>query len=130
MSMLDPAQLAELEALMSAREKVLHEEVRVALEARADGPSVLGQQVDDAVAHGEERLRQGIEHAELQRDQEELRDIETARERIASGHYGECIDCGVEIGFERLKAQPTAVRCLACQTRYEQTHDAAPRYSS
>ncbi|EKO3713591.1 TraR/DksA family transcriptional regulator [Vibrio cincinnatiensis] len=30
-----------------------------------------------------------------------------------------CLSCGVEIPPERLEAQPTAVRCVSCQTRKE-----------
>ncbi len=130
MSALTPAQLKDIESLLAEREKVLQEEVRDAHEARAERPSAIGPQVDDPVAQGEERFRHGIEHAELQRDQQELRDIDTARERIAAGEYGECVDCGNDIGFERLKAQPIAMRCLECQERYERTHDPAPRYTT
>jgi RNA polymerase-binding protein DksA len=128
MSALTKPRLKEIESLLSQREKVLQAEVRDAHEAEAARPSAQGPQVDDEVAQGEQRFRHGIEHAELQRDQEELRDIDAARERIAAGRYGQCIDCGADIAFERLKAQPTAARCVACQTRYEKTHDAAPRY--
>lgn len=130
MSGLSKPRLKEIETLLSEREKALQAEVRAAHEAQASRPSAQGPQVDDDVAQGEQRFRHGIEHAELQRDQEELRDIDTARERIAAGTYGHCIDCGTDIAFERLKAQPTATRCVACQTRYEKTHDAAPRYTT
>jgi RNA polymerase-binding transcription factor DksA len=73
-------------------------------------------------------VRAGIEHAELQRDLQELREIDAARERIADGRYGECVDCGQPIALERLKAQPTAQRCIACQAAYEKTHRG--RYSA
>mgnify|MGYP006148091351 CR=1 FL=1 len=29
---------------------------------------------------------------------------ESARERMRAGDYGQCIDCGVDIAFERLQA--------------------------
>jgi DnaK suppressor protein len=49
--------------------------------------------------------------------------------RIEGGSYGTCTDCGVEIGYDRLRANPAAIRCMACQTRFEKTHagSAAPR---
>ena len=130
MSGLSKSRLKEIETLLNEREKTLQAEVRAAHEEEAARPSAQGPQVDDDVAQGEQRFRHGIEHAELQRDQEELRDIDTARERIAAGSYGQCIDCGTDIAFERLKAQPTATRCVACQTLYEKTHDPAPRYTT
>ena len=56
------------------------------------------------------------------RDITELRMLEAARERMAQGTYGICINCGLDIGFERLRANPAAERCINCQTQYEKTH--------
>ena len=52
-----------------------------------------------------------------------------ALERIADGSYGACSDCGLEIGFERLKVEPGALRCIECQRVYEKTfaHPDRPR---
>ncbi len=61
--------------------------------------------------------------AEQERDVDELRQIAAAKERMARGEYGQCVDCGVDIPFARLEAQPAAARCVPCQERYEQTHD-------
>ena len=58
----------------------------------------------------------------LDRHVSQLRAIEQTEERMRDQTYGECIDCGGEIGFERLLAQPTAVRCVLCQDMYEKTH--------
>ncbi len=60
-----------------------------------------------------------IDSAELQRHLAELRLIEQARERLAAGTYGECMDCGESISPARLLAQPTAMRCMACQRNAE-----------
>jgi RNA polymerase-binding protein DksA len=48
-----------------------------------------------------------------------LREVETARQRLAAGHYGVCSDCGGAIGVERLQVQPAASRCYGCQTTHE-----------
>ena len=34
----------------------------------------------------------------------------------------QCGSCRAEIGYERLRANPGATRCVTCQTRYEKTH--------
>jgi RNA polymerase-binding transcription factor DksA len=89
-----------------------------ALEQRRE---VLAQEL----GRDEVRLREGggdLEQAELSRDQDELRDIEAARRRLADGSYGICTDCGVDIGFERLHAEPEAARCIECQRRHEKTY--------
>ncbi|MDI3342078.1 MAG: TraR/DksA C4-type zinc finger protein [Sphaerobacter sp.] len=49
----------------------------------------------------------------------EVADIDEALARLERGTYGVCIDCGELIDPARLKALPTAVRCLRCQTHYE-----------
>jgi DnaK suppressor protein len=63
-----------------------------------------------------------LDHADVGRDLTELRSLEAARNRLAEGSYGVCADCGGDIGFERLRATPAAIRCIQCQTAYEKTH--------
>ena len=57
--------------------------------------------------------------AEVERDRDELRQIEAAFQRLAQGQYGECADCGEAIDTGRLQAQPAATRCLTCQQQRE-----------
>ena len=63
-----------------------------------------------------------MEHALIQRHLAELREVEVACARLAAGTIDECEDCGEEIGYKRLNANPVAVRCIDCQGRYEKTH--------
>jgi RNA polymerase-binding transcription factor DksA len=51
----------------------------------------------------------------------EAENVELALQRLASGDYGKCIDCGKDIPRERLEAMPEAVRCVEDQARYEAT---------
>jgi RNA polymerase-binding transcription factor DksA len=129
MSDLSDAQLDTLRRLLGAREAELQDEVRIKNEEAEERPGALGPQVGDSVDHGDERFQDGMAHVEKQRDQEELMAIDAARGRIADGSYGDCIDCGCDIPVERLKAQPTALRCVACQAKYEKTHPSAPAFS-
>ncbi|HZT07334.1 MAG TPA: TraR/DksA family transcriptional regulator [Chloroflexota bacterium] len=46
-------------------------------------------------------------------------DVEAALQRIDRGVYGMCEDCGHAIDPARLRALPSARRCLACQERME-----------
>lgn len=54
-----------------------------------------------------------------EREVAELLAIDQALQRIADGSYGLCVECGVPMPTARLHAQPTALRCVACQTRAE-----------
>jgi DnaK suppressor protein len=130
MSHLRDDQLQAIEKRLADRETELRQRVLDAKAEQAERPSAQGPQVEDLGEGGEERFRTGIEHVEMLRDQEELTDIAAVRERIAAGTYGECVDCGQEIRFERLNAQPTAIRCVGCQEIYEKKHGSTLRYSS
>jgi DnaK suppressor protein len=130
MSNLDDTQLQSLQQLLSEREMALRGEVQAARQAAAERASTPDRQVEDLAEEGEQRYRSGIEHVELQRDLQELDDIDAALGRMAEGSYGDCLQCGMPIGFERLHAQPSARRCIVCQTAYEKTHPPAPRYSA
>ena len=44
---------------------------------------------------------------------------DAALERVATGEYGCCVDCGDDIARERLIANPAAARCTECQERSE-----------
>ena len=55
------------------------------------------------------------------RDVAELREVDAARRRLAEGVYGVCVDCGSDIGLQRLRAEPAA-RCIECQERHEKTY--------
>ncbi len=70
---------------------------------------------DEAVAN----LETGLDVAAIERDMRELRAAEHALERLSGGSYGICTDCSVEISFDRLRASPTASRCVTCLSRIE-----------
>jgi RNA polymerase-binding transcription factor DksA len=129
MSHLSSSQQETLDHMLAERELELRSRVREAKAEAAERPSAQGPQVEDVGEEGEERARAGMEHLELQRDQEELTAIADARVRLAKGDHGTCVDCGQDISFERLSAQPTATRCVVCQDAFEKRSGAALRYS-
>ena len=45
---------------------------------------------------------------------EELEKITVALQRIDSGEYDQCADCGGPVGSERLEAYPYASACIDC----------------
>lgn len=57
----------------------------------------------------------GISAAIVEITSRTLRGIDSALERLESGHYGRCSDCGAEISAVRLRAMPFADRCRDCQ---------------
>jgi len=120
---LTPEQLGALERQLSERTSVLRNEIAAALR-RSDSPGAAGlanhlDEIDDeAVAD----LETSIEVAEIERDMRELRRAKDALRRLGTPGFGICFDCGAEIPFARLSAEPTATRCFACQTIAERMH--------
>ena len=119
---LNSRQLDELKRVLTKRREALESETHAdAAKAREDvfsetvGP--VGDTADEAAAD----LISDIENAELSRDLQELREIDAALARMSDGSYGTCIDCGEEIDPERLRREPAAARCFACQSVHEKT---------
>jgi DnaK suppressor protein len=75
---------------------------------------------DESVATTIEELS----YLHMERYARELRQIENARKRLAQGEIDECVECGDDIGYPRLRAYPVATRCIHCQTQYEKTFGA------
>lgn len=48
-----------------------------------------------------------------------LDQINAALERMATGTYGMCGDCGEPIALARLQSMPQALRCVSCQDKSE-----------
>ena len=115
-------QRAGLRAQLEIRARLLRDEVEAARVEIEAAPALLRDPVEDAAAHGEQRSRDAVRSAEQDRDTGELREIAAALARMDDGRYGECIDCGRAIPFARLEAQPTALRCVPCQQRFEKAH--------
>jgi DnaK suppressor protein len=125
---LTPEQLARLQAMIDERHVALELEIRGDAARSRDEPfSLIAGPVADSGDSATADVISDLDNAELSRDLQEFRALETAQDRLARGTYESCVDCGVAIGFERLLAQPTALRCLACQKVYEKTHAHAPR---
>jgi DnaK suppressor protein len=53
--------------------------------------------------------------------EQRLERVEAALRRVAADEYGPCLRCDEPVGFQRLKAQPEAVLCIACQSRRERS---------
>ena len=122
MANLTQAQLKRLEGMMRERQRMLTEEVKAKREDTAsasaeDQMGGVGDPGDESVV----RMQTDLSIEEAGRDLEELRDIDGALQRIADGSYGNCDDCGAEIDYRRLEAQPTATRCVPCQSQHEKT---------
>lgn len=115
-------QLGDLRAALLARRDALTAEIRGEVaRAREDTFENVAGEVADRGDEAVADLLFDLDNAEVSRDVDELRAIEAALARLADGSYGTCEDCGDPIAYERLRAQPTATRCVQCQQVHERT---------
>lgn len=122
---LNKQQLGELQQALAELEAKSTRDLRRDIGQSEDGTfTQLAGEAPDAGDRSVADLNADLEAADMERHGGAIQDVEAARARIADGSYGECIDCGGDIGFERLKVNPTALRCIRCQTMYEKTHGA------
>jgi DnaK suppressor protein len=118
-------QLKQLTLILAWRRQVLVDELRRdGLRAREEQFRELAGTAPDLGDASVAALLADVDQAELSRDVAELREVEAALTRLADGAYGTCADCGADIGFERLRAEPAAARCIECQRRHEKTYRA------
>ena len=123
MAKLTDDQLAQLKAALQQRYLELREEIRSELENSgnqhyADLAGSVADPGDASVADMLVDLNANL----VDRQVNELREVEATLKRIAELDFGDCIKCGGEVGFERLMAYPTAQRCVRCQELHEKTY--------
>jgi DnaK suppressor protein len=121
---LSPEQLKELSNDLDARQRELLEDVRVSLENSGNKEylELFGQTPTDAGDASVSDMLADLNLTMIDRHITELRAIEAAHGRIKDGTYGECMEGGEDIPFARLKAYPTALRCVQHQEVFERTH--------
>ena len=129
MTNLTPPQIGHLKQLLDEREAMLRAHLQSEQAAKEDFVQVASEAPDSGDSSFA-TLSIDLGNAAVGRDMVGLRAIELTRQRMVGGEYGECIQCGFEIPYERLMVQPTAARCAPCQNNYEHTHaDAGSRGS-
>ncbi|HWH74491.1 MAG TPA: TraR/DksA family transcriptional regulator [Methylibium sp.] len=110
--------LAVLRESLLYRLHELQTEVHAA-ERAARGAAGAGGEVLDRKDDASRRAGEAVGDAEERRDLDELAQVQAALQRLDAGVYGDCVDCGQPIALERLRVQPAAERCAACQAARE-----------
>lgn len=119
-------QLAELQSLLEQRKAAIEgrlSEVHDGQSRTDHAREVLLQDGDDAPQRSSDR--------EVDLHMSDMGAIDLARvnaalERIATGTYGECDECGCDIPFARLKLEPQTQHCVDCKSRWEKNTASVP----
>ena len=70
---------------------------------------------------GSDNFEQEFTLGLIENEEELLREIDGALERISEGTFGDCEECNKAIRKTRLKALPHARLCVACQRKEEES---------
>lgn len=117
---LTAGQRALLQAELELRQQQLMQQLELHQEGRSrieHARDVLAQDYDDAPQRAMDRE---VDMTLSDIDSSELRSIRLAMQRVHEPGYGLCADCAGEIPFDRLRIEPEALRCVACESRHEQ----------
>lgn len=113
------AQRAQLAADLGQRRQQLDHQLaeQLAGQTRAEhARELLLQDGDDAPQRDADRE---VDLARTDRELAELGQVSRALQRIQSPAFGLCEDCSEPIAYERLRLEPWALRCVACETTRE-----------
>ena len=75
----------------------------------------VGDEVDNSMVEQERELNLLLQD----REKQHLEAIEEALQRIETGEYGFCDECGDQIDQKRLMVMPLAQLCITCQQNEE-----------
>lgn len=118
---LTPGQHALLESELRSRQRDLDRQLAEHQGglSRAEHARELLKSDSDDVSHRE--ADRELDMALNDRELAELGAVSAALRRLQDGRYGLCADCGGAIAFDRLKVEPWALRCIACEARRERS---------
>jgi RNA polymerase-binding transcription factor DksA len=81
----------------------------------------LDRRLKERAAELRSEIDEALERADTS-EAGELKQVGAAIKRLHTPDFGVCQDCGADIPYARLEAQPTAIRCRACEALTERTH--------
>ncbi|MDQ2778255.1 MAG: TraR/DksA family transcriptional regulator [Pseudomonadota bacterium] len=110
---LTTAQLDELKSLLLKRRDELQQEMLQNRDNLSAPSADEGGMVQRNVAR---EVQQGL----TDMDAADKVRVDRALAALADGSYGQCIECGCAIPYERLKVEPQTEHCVACKGRLEQ----------
>jgi RNA polymerase-binding protein DksA len=115
-----PAELAEIRAELDAEVQRLRGEIFASESDLADRLRDGGDSAgDDQADAGTKTFEREHEMSLANNARDLLQQTEHAIDRIDSGTYGRCENCGNPIGKLRLQANPRATLCVSCKQREE-----------
>lgn len=111
---MDKRQIQRLKTMLEIRQG----ELRVSIEDQMRGARIVEPE-PDAVDQATRQSEKDILLRTTKKEQQLLRAVDSALDRIRDGSFGQCLSCGKEIGGVRLEAVPWTPYCILCQEDLE-----------
>ncbi len=89
------------------------------MESSALRASEQGSSSDNMADYGSDNYEQSFILGLMENVGSQIKEINSALERIESGSYGACDECGCSIPRARLEAIPWAKHCVNCKSKLE-----------
>jgi DnaK suppressor protein len=101
--------------LLKEREQIIGEVKQINESSKEMGQDGIQDIGDEAANIYNKQILLSLSENERMR----LREVDEALDRIESGTYGICEECGGPIGLKRLEVRPVAKYCVPCLTKLE-----------
>lgn len=112
---MDKKHLEEFRALLQSRLDELLDEAKMTVTDLIEGEDNFPDPTDRATAESDRNFMLRIRD----RERRLIIKIREAIARIDDGTFGECENCGEQIGLKRLRARPVTTLCIDCKTEME-----------
>jgi DnaK suppressor protein len=101
--------------LLKEREEIIGEVKQIYESSKEMGQDGIQDIADEAANIYHRQVLLSLSENERNR----LQEVDEALDRIESGAYGICEECGEPIGLKRLEVRPIAKYCVPCKTKLE-----------
>jgi len=108
-------QLEHFRSLLQAQLDEHNNMIQQTLAGMQEKPTLQADPLDQA----NQEAQVEIDMRARERERKAILKIQSSITSIASGHYGYCKNCDMEIGIRRLEARPTATLCIDCKSMDE-----------
>jgi DnaK suppressor protein len=101
--------------LLKEREQIVGEVKQIVESSKEMGQDGIQDIGDEAANIYNKQVLLSLNENERMR----LQEVDESLDRIESGTYGICEECGEPIGLKRLEVRPVAKYCVPCKTKLE-----------
>jgi DnaK suppressor protein len=131
MSTYSETELQSVREALEQQRRALMENIRAGLSESEQNQfsAILGRSAGDSSDEALATSLADLSAARLNLDVRQWRELDAAAIRLNNPDFGVCEDCGGTIPVARLLANPSAVRCVACQEVHEKTYSSQPHGS-